>query len=78
LALLNKADKVKRGAAMRALAAVRDELPAGAQALLFSAATGLGADAATAILGERLRNISEPLMTAPVTDNPASDAEERQ
>ena len=48
LALLNKADKLKRGARMRALGEVQRGMTGHGQALLFSAMTGLGTAAATA------------------------------
>lgn len=50
LALLNKADKLKRGARAQALRAVQASMPPRSAAILFSAVTGLGADEATAIL----------------------------
>jgi len=43
LVLLNKADKLKRRAREQTLATVASHMPATATALLFSAATGLGA-----------------------------------
>ena len=56
LALLNKADKLKRGARLTALRTVRDELADRGQALLFSAQAGLGADAAAAVVRSWLRD----------------------
>ena len=54
LALLNKADKLKRGARTLALRNVSAALPAGGSALLFSAADGLGRAEALAFLRSRL------------------------
>lgn len=54
LVLLNKADKLKRGERGRALRSVQSEMSPDAQALLFSAVTGLGADEAIAVVRERL------------------------
>lgn len=54
LVLLNKADKLKRGERGRALRSVHAEVPPDAEALLFSAVTGLGADEAIAAVRERL------------------------
>ena len=48
LALLNKADKLKRGARMRALGEVQRGMTGHGRALLFSALTGLGTADATA------------------------------
>lgn len=55
LALLNKADKLKRGAQAKLLQAVRPEMPAGAEILLFSAVTGLGASEARNAVRGRLQ-----------------------
>lgn len=54
LVLLNKADKLKRGERVRVLRTVQTEMSPDAQALLFSAVTGLGADEAIAAVRERL------------------------
>ena len=54
LVLLNKADKLKRGERVRVLRSVEAEMPTNAEALLFSAVTGLGADEAIAAVRERL------------------------
>lgn len=54
LVLLNKADKLKRGERGRALRSVQSEMSPDAQALLFSAVTGLGADEAIKVVRERL------------------------
>src|SRR5690625_2007694 len=48
LVLLTKADKLKRSAQQRALAAARTALPDNADTLIFSARTGLGLDATRA------------------------------
>ncbi|MGH8274490.1 MAG: ribosome biogenesis GTP-binding protein YihA/YsxC [Gammaproteobacteria bacterium] len=53
LLLLTKADKLKRGAQGKALATIRTSLPANAEALIFSARTGLGLDAARAWIAGR-------------------------
>ena len=55
LALLNKADKLGRGARGKTLRTVETEMPPDATALLFSATTGLGADDAIGVVRERLR-----------------------
>lgn len=54
LVLLNKADKLKRGERVRVLRSVEAEMPTNAEALLFSAVTGLGAGEAIAAVRERL------------------------
>ncbi len=54
LALLNKADKLKRAARALALRAIGAELPATARPLLFSAASGLGAAEARLVVREWL------------------------
>lgn len=54
LVLLNKADKLKRGERVRVLRSVEAGMPTNAEALLFSAVTGLGADEAIAAVRERL------------------------
>ncbi len=54
LALLNKADKLKRGKQLLALRAVEAELPPTASALLFSASSGLGASEAAQLVREHL------------------------
>jgi GTP-binding protein len=54
LVLLTKADKLKRGAQHKALAVARQTLPERADALIFSARTGLGLDAARAWIAARL------------------------
>ena len=58
LALLNKADKLKRGAQAAARQHVAAETPAFGRALLFSAASGLGCAEALAFLRERLASRS--------------------
>ena len=55
LALLNKADKLGRGAQAKALRAAGAELPPNATTLLFSATTGLGAAAAAAVVRQQLQ-----------------------
>ena len=50
LALLNKADKLKRGARVQALRHVERELTGHGQAVLFSALTGLGTGEAIAVV----------------------------
>ena len=55
LALLNKADKLGRGAQAKALRAAGAELPPSATTLLFSATTGLGAAAAAAVVRQQLQ-----------------------
>ena len=54
LALLSKADKLKRGARAQALRQVQEELVGDATALAFSAVDGLGAGEAVAFLRRRL------------------------
>lgn len=54
LVLLNKADKLKRGERVRVLRSVEAGMPTNAEALLFSAVTGLGADEAITAVRERL------------------------
>ena len=54
LALLNKADKLKRGARTQACRKVQSQMPEGASALTFSATEGLGAAEALAFLRARL------------------------
>ena len=54
VALLNKADKLKRGERDRVLRSVHAEMPDAATALLFSAVSGLGAAAAVAAVRRHL------------------------
>ena len=54
LALLNKADKLGRGERARVLRSVEAEVPPDTLTLLFSAATGLGADEAIVAVREQL------------------------
>lgn len=54
LALLNKADKLKRGARIQTLREVRAQMPDSASVLAFSATEGLGATEALAFLRSRL------------------------
>ena len=54
LVLLNKADKLKRGERARVLRSVEAEVPPGTRALLFSAATGMGAAEAIAAVRAHL------------------------
>jgi len=54
LALLTKADKLKRGARAQSVARARSRLPANAEAVPFSATAGLGVDEARAWLHARL------------------------
>ena len=54
LALLNKADKLKRGAQMQALRSLESVMPEEARALLFSATTGQGRTDAIAAVRSRL------------------------
>ena len=54
LALLNKADKLKRGRRARALAEVRAALPPNGRAVLFSAVSGLGCAEALVVVRRRL------------------------
>lgn len=54
LALLSKADKLKRGARAQALRAVAAKMPPGSEAVAFSALTGLGAAEALTTLREWL------------------------
>ena len=56
LALLNKADKLKRSARAQALRQVQEQLVGEAMALAFSAVEGLGAGEAVAFLRARLGN----------------------
>ena len=59
LTLLNKADKLKRGARAQTLRKVQSQMPEGASALTFSATEGLGAAEALAFLRSRLNVILE-------------------
>lgn len=54
LGLLNKADKLKRGARARALATACAAMPPNGQAVLFSAASGLGSAEVLAAVRSRL------------------------
>lgn len=54
LALLNKADKLKRGARTQTLRTVQAQMPESASVLAFSATEGLGATEALAFLRSRL------------------------
>lgn len=54
LGLLNKADKLKRGARARALATACAAMPPNGQAVLFSAASGLGSAEVLATVRSRL------------------------
>lgn len=58
LVLLNKADKLKRGEREVVLRTFETELPPATRALLFSAATGLGAGEAIAAVREHLNRDS--------------------
>lgn len=55
LVLLTKADKLGRNARSRAVAATRSRLPANAEAVAFSATSGLGLDAARDWISGRLQ-----------------------
>ena len=57
LALLNKADKLKRGERAKVLRSVEADMPPDARTLLFSAVTGLGAAEAIAVVRERLGSV---------------------
>ena len=59
LALLNKADKLKRGARTQTLRSVQSQMPEGTSVLAFSATEGLGAAEALAFLRARLNFASE-------------------
>lgn len=54
LILLNKADKLKRGERAKVLSMVKADVPPSAEALLFSATTGLGAAEAVEAVRKRL------------------------
>jgi len=60
LVLLTKVDKLGRNAQSRATAAVRSRLPSNAEAVAFSAVTGLGLEPARDWIAARLAPADEP------------------
>ena len=69
LALLNKADKLKRGARAQALRRVQEQLVGNASALAFSAVAGLGAAEALSFLRTRLGHSPEDNALVPAPPN---------
>ena len=69
LALLNKADKLKRGARVQALRRVQEQLVGNASALAFSAVEGSGAAEALSFLRVRLGHSPEDNALVPTPPN---------